>query len=136
MSKCFSIVYHKYVTLLCLIIICVIIFLFSHQTGEASSHIASNILVRKLGHFTEYAALGFFMLGFLSNVNRLSTNTFNLLLVSLFFSFLYAVSDEFHQTFIPNRSGNITDVFIDTSGAFFGIVISLIILKKYKIKNF
>ena len=31
-------------------------------------------------------------------------------------SFLYAVSDEFHQSFVPGRSASIRDVLIDTIG--------------------
>ena len=30
---------------------------------------------------------------------------------------LYAVSDEYHQTFVPGRNGNALDVLIDASGA-------------------
>lgn len=30
---------------------------------------------------------------------------------------LYAVSDEWHQTFVPGRSGRATDVLIDVAGA-------------------
>jgi len=32
-------------------------------------------------------------------------------------TFLYAVSDELHQHFVPNRQGNPYDVIIDTAGA-------------------
>ena len=33
------------------------------------------------------------------------------------FSVLFAASDEWHQTFVPGRDGNVRDVFIDTGGA-------------------
>ncbi len=33
------------------------------------------------------------------------------------FSVVFAVSDEWHQTFVPGRDGNVRDVFIDTGGA-------------------
>ena len=35
----------------------------------------------------------------------------------------FAVSDEFHQLFVPGRSGNIKDVFIDTAGSVSGILL-------------
>lgn len=35
----------------------------------------------------------------------------------------YAVTDELHQIFVAGRSGQITDVCIDTSGALLGILI-------------
>ena len=34
---------------------------------------------------------------------------------------LYAASDEFHQTFIPGRGGQVKDVIIDSCGALVGI---------------
>jgi VanZ family protein len=30
----------------------------------------------------------------------------------------YAISDEIHQTFVPTRTGSLTDVFIDSVGIF------------------
>ena len=46
---------------------------------------------------------------------------------SFLFSVLYASSDEFHQTFVPGRDGNIVDVLIDSSGALVGILVSCIV---------
>lgn len=34
-------------------------------------------------------------------------------------SFLYAASDEYHQTFVPTRQGQAQDVLIDAVGIFF-----------------
>lgn len=45
----------------------------------------------------------------------------------LFYSFLYALTDELHQRFVPGRSGELRDVFIDTSGAFTGLVLLSIV---------
>ena len=39
------------------------------------------------------------------------------ILLSILFSFLYAATDEFHQLFVPGRSGEFKDVMIDTVGA-------------------
>ncbi|MEW8956524.1 VanZ family protein, partial [Clostridium sp.] len=55
---------------------------------------------------------------------------------SVIFSFLYAVTDEFHQTFIPGRVGSFKDVLIDTTGALIcAIVITLLIAFKNKKKK-
>jgi VanZ family protein len=35
---------------------------------------------------------------------------------SMLFCILFAISDEWHQTFVPDRFGTLTDVFIDTFG--------------------
>jgi VanZ family protein len=36
-------------------------------------------------------------------------------------STLYAITDEFHQSFVPNRQGHLADVLIDSSGAALGL---------------
>jgi VanZ family protein len=41
--------------------------------------------------------------------------------VALLVAALYAASDEFHQTFVPNRDGCVRDVLIDTCGAAAGL---------------
>ncbi|WP_243096886.1 VanZ family protein [Thermohalobacter berrensis] len=40
---------------------------------------------------------------------------------SFVFCILYAISDEVHQLFVPGRDAQITDVMIDSAGAFIGI---------------
>ena len=52
-------------------------------------------------------------------------------LLALFISFLYACSDEFHQLFINGRSGQVSDVLLDTIGAGLGILM-VVILRKWK----
>ncbi|MBF0715779.1 VanZ family protein [Gemella palaticanis] len=114
--------------------ICILIFYFSHQTGEQSSQISDSIIIRKMGHFLEYAALGFFTTSFLSNLYCVFKNKMKCFFISFIFVFLYACSDEIHQTFIPNRSGNFIDVIIDSVGGVIGILVSIKI-KKYIVKN-
>jgi len=41
--------------------------------------------------------------------------------VSFVMSFLYACSDEFHQSFVPGRSASAIDVTIDTMGAWLAL---------------
>jgi VanZ family protein len=48
------------------------------------------------------------------------------MLFSLLFCFLFAISDEFHQTLVPNRTGKLLDVIIDLFGVFWGQVIILL----------
>lgn len=47
-------------------------------------------------------------------------------LLALFLTFLYAVSDEFHQPFVPGRYGTIRDLGYDMLGVFIAL------LKRYK----
>ena len=42
---------------------------------------------------------------------------------AVFIGFLYASTDEFHQTFVPGRSGEIRDILIDTFGVLLGALI-------------
>jgi len=36
---------------------------------------------------------------------------------------VYAVSDEFHQSFVPSRTATARDVGIDAAGAVFGVLL-------------
>lgn len=72
----------------------------------------ANFIVRKTAHFTEFLILYVFLYKALSE----SFPKKRVLIMALIFTFLYACSDEFHQTFIPGREGRFRDVLIDTSG--------------------
>ncbi len=81
----------------------------------------TSFIVRKLAHFSIYAALGF-CASFTIGKRRLFS------MKSLFvvlFGFIYAFSDEFHQSFSIGRSCEFRDMMIDTSGALTGMLISL-----------
>lgn len=87
--------------------------------------------IRKLAHFCIYAALGFSAFGmFWWTFNKKRTSIS--LLYSTIFSFVYACSDEIHQTFSPGRSTSFFDVILDTSGALFGAAILVFIIATYK----
>lgn len=88
----------------------------------------ANFVVRKAGHFTEYFIL--YMLLYNAISEKVSFK--KCLILSLMITFLYASSDEFHQTFVPGREGRFRDVLIDTLGGTFSL--SMICLSKY-IKN-
>lgn len=74
---------------------------------------------RKIVHFVIYGAL---CLSFYRATGSL--------LISIVLSGLYGIFDEFHQLFIPTRSGKITDVLIDLLGA---IVAAFLVWKFYPI---
>ncbi len=44
-------------------------------------------------------------------------------------AFLYAVSDEFHQSFVPGRQASVGDVAADSAGAFLGLIIVCLVMK-------
>ena len=80
----------------------------------------STFLVRKMAHFTEYLILGILVLQLLSDYTKINKR---MLIVSLIICYLYAVSDEVHQIFIPGRTAKVLDTFIDGSGSLVGIAI-------------
>ncbi len=86
----------------------------------------ANIIIRKLAHLTEYAVLGGLVFAFLSTYIIPPDRKYYL---SAAFSFLYAMSDELHQYFVPSRSCKFTDVMIDTAGAFLGAAVCEILYR-------
>lgn len=120
----------------------IVIFIFSSQPGDMSDKNSklviylfnllglnlntilgdlANFIVRKLAHFTVYFVL--FMLLYSALKEKFIFK--EALIYSIIVVFLYACSDEFHQSFVPGRGPSIKDVFIDTSGGLLGIIILL-----------
>ena len=75
--------------------------------------------VRKTAHATEYAMLAGLVLGAVT----VSIIRWKNVLTAISVSVLYAATDEFHQLFVPARSGQVKDVLIDGSGAVIGTLI-------------
>lgn len=79
-------------------------------------------IVRKCAHFSEFAALGFFLLGFFKALSW-KIPLRRPALVTAVTGALYAVSDELHQGFVSGRSTELLDVVIDSAGVLFGILV-------------
>lgn len=111
------------------------IFLFSTQTGAESANVSSEVMgpfarlltslfgeqghnvFRKFAHFFIFAALMFFVYHALYRTrrhNRLSP------VLPFVLCVLYAVSDEVHQLFVPERACRVFDVFVDALGCIVG----------------
>lgn len=116
----------------------VMIFMFSSATGEESEAVSQNLLskiiefignyvshnfLRKLAHFCEFAALGFCVTGAVH-----FTFGKRKFYVPLIPCILYAVSDEVHQHFVPERACRVFDMFVDTCGIMTGIGIFLLLI--------
>jgi vanZ family protein len=89
----------------------------SHTSGPDTSVLT--FIVRKTAHFTEYAILGILFYFFYRQILP-QKNGLRLFVLAILSSFLYACTDEIHQLFVPGRSGQFTDVLVDTLGASFG----------------
>lgn len=69
--------------------------------------------VRKGAHMTEYAV---FTLAVMFAFSVCGVRGGMLYILSVLVTIVYAASDEIHQLFVPGRSGQVKDVFIDTLG--------------------
>lgn len=77
-------------------------------------------IVRKLAHFLIYTLLGICTMAFANTFNAKEKKK---LYITVMLGFLYACSDELHQSFIGGRAGRFADVIIDTLGIIFGALI-------------
>jgi VanZ family protein len=79
--------------------------------------------IRKCGHLTEYAILALLVWRALHfSKNNLPPWSWPKVGGTLLLVFLYAVTDEFHQSFVPTRTALFSDVFIDTAGGAIGLL--------------
>lgn len=138
-----------------------VIFYFSHQNGNSSSKMSNGVtrwvvntfipnfssltkteqtevlkntsfIIRKLAHYGEYAILGFFLF---SAVYVFTDKEKILFPVASLLGILYAISDEFHQSFISGRAPSAKDVVIDSVGVLTAIFILGIFLSIKKIRK-
>jgi len=148
---------------------CVRIFYFSAQNGDSSGSLSRKVMrdvaqvftddetrinqavetgepiLRKIAHFSVYTLLGIFAMGMMSTYfkNLDFDKAINKqIVISILLGALYATSDEIHQAFVPNRSGRVIDVVLDTIGVANGTLLVAIVLailqkhyKKIKIKK-
>ncbi len=73
-----------------------------------------DLILRKIGHITEYFVLTILAsratAGSIFKIDKKS------IILGALFSFLFAVSDEYHQTFTHGRHGAPIDVGVDSVG--------------------
>jgi VanZ family protein len=97
-----------------------LVWLFPNISEESLTF--AHFIVRKLSHLTEYAILSLLAARAFSTSLHQSLRRqwflFSLLLVAV-----YALSDEFHQRFVPARTGSIYDSLIDITGGFIALTL-------------
>lgn len=131
----------------------VLIFGFSGQTGEESGGLSAiltepltelivsgrsvspqereeiylqvDFYVRKTAHFCEYALLGLLLTLLLRSFGKMSV------ILPLICGVLYAVTDELHQLYVPQRAGKMEDVLLDAFGVLCG-AITVKILNRFR----
>ena len=82
-------------------------------------------IVRKLAHFCEYMLEGFLLMLCMRVYTRQYIWHIS---VPMLGGVLTALTDETIQLFVPGRSGQVTDIWIDFSGVMTGLLVGLILL--------
>ena len=95
-----------------------IFYLSSIPGDELGPDILIINLIKKSGHFVIFSVLAVLYFSTLKGSKSLVETSAAFFLLSLFLALLYAISDEYHQSFIPGRHSSGYDVIIDTCGAF------------------
>ena len=133
---------------LILIVWMFIIFIFSNQphSGSVTHDMVEQILpnikfdsliniinftIRKLAHLSEYFILTLLTISLSKEYIKKEKI---ILLISLIFCFIFALTDEYHQSLVPGRTSVFTDVIIDTIGGILSII-TYKIYTKIKTKN-
>lgn len=126
------------------IFIMTVIFYFSHQNAVQSSEVSSSFLmellqmfhlevllenqtlefiltylVRKSAHFVIYFCLGIGSYLWMKHTSLSDKAA----VIAFFICFVYSCSDELHQVFIPGRSGQVSDVLLDSFASLCSIII-------------
>ncbi|MDX2501310.1 MAG: VanZ family protein [Deltaproteobacteria bacterium] len=100
------------------ILYCIAIYIQSDF--PSSEHIPTFEFSDKVLHFLAYAVMGVLFyrayqtLSFKNNIQLL-------MLLSMISASLYGISDEIHQSFVPDRDGSLMDVMADVLGAVCGV---------------
>lgn len=124
-----------------------VIFFFSLQPADTSNQISTGLgrklvelfmpnlseegwellhhLIRKAGHFTE-----FFILGVLTVLTTFQIRISRKKMLGLAFCVVIASLDETLQLFVAGRSGQVSDIVIDSVGALIGVML-FVSLKKF-----
>lgn len=150
-------------TLIPVLLVMVLIFGFSAQNGEASGGLSRQItgwiagifvpdfealpqeqqetiysqlglVIRKMGHFSEFAALGFFLMLHISQIAK-RVSVPHPWLWAWIAGTVYAISDEVHQHFVGGRNPAVTDVLIDSAGVITGVLLMLCFLRRCRRKK-
>ena len=97
------------------------VFLWIFPQASEATLATIHFLLRKAGHFTEYAILALLVArAFRSSTRGLLRTRW--VSVSLLLVVVYALGDEFHQSFVPSRTASIYDSMIDTFGGLTALV--------------
>jgi VanZ family protein len=91
-----------------------------------------HVILRKTGHFVGYATLSVLLFrSWRGTFPRLSTRwCLQWAVLGFVCTVLVAALDEFHQSFLPSRTGTFRDVLLDSCAALFAQIVLFLILRR------
>ena len=98
-----------------------IIFFLSSQSGD-SLDLPDIVNLDKALHAIAYCVLGLTVLFAIPEETYIA-NPYRISLLIVLFCLLYGISDEFHQSFVPNRYPSVYDIVADTVGGVIAVLI-------------
>ena len=97
-----------------------VLWLFPNTTPE--NLLVIHGITRKLAHLTEYALLGLLAARAFRGSPHAALRE-RWFLASLALVVVYALIDEYHQSFVPSRTGTIYDSLIDITGGLIALIV-------------
>ena len=91
-----------------------VLWLFPNTSPETMATI--HFITRKIAHFTEYAILGFLAARAFRPYQRW-------FVISVALVVVYALIDEYHQSFVPSRTASVFDSMIDMAGGITALIL-------------
>ena len=101
-----------------------VLWLFPNTTPETLAVV--HFITRKVAHFTEYAILGFLAARAFRTSSRPAIRD-HWFWISAALIVVYALFDEYHQSFVPSRTASVFDSLIDMAG---GLVALVVVFRK------
>jgi VanZ family protein len=97
-----------------------VLWLFPNTTPETLAVV--HVITRKVAHFSEYAILAYLAARAFRTSPRpaLASRWF---IAALALIVAYALLDEYHQSFVPSRTGSVYDSLIDMAGGLTALLI-------------
>jgi len=108
----------RYAAIILTLLIALEIFYFSSISG--TSYQVGTELIPIIYHLVVFFLFNFFLLVSIKGNKKIKISY---IIIALSISIIYALSDEFHQIFIPFRNPSIQDILIDTIGIFLSTIL-------------
>ena len=105
-------------------IIMLVIFIFSATpSNELPNFGGSDTLIKKGSHMLGYGLLTLAYLRGINGVKKTNNSNWLDMVLALVLAVIYAMTDEYHQSFVYGRNSRWADVGIDTIGGAIGLLL-------------